>query len=127
MIPVACLIFAVLEPLGVSAPTRAVLRDGLIGFALIVAGVGDHPILTRLARARRDESHDVTAAPHSIRPSRSLETRRTGSRWRPHQERSRRPRSANSAALARSLSRGESCGPGGAPHKFGQDLRLVSV
>lgn len=55
----ACLILANLEPLGVSGPRRAVLRDFLIGFGLLVGGLGDHLTFMRLARARMDQSHDI--------------------------------------------------------------------
>lgn len=53
VVAAACVIFAFLEPLGVSAHVRLVLRDALIGFGLIVCVV-EHVLKTRAA-------HDAAA------------------------------------------------------------------
>ncbi len=45
-----CLVFAVLPVVGVSVALRDVLLDAVIGVVLVVAGIGDHLVLTRTLR-----------------------------------------------------------------------------
>ena len=60
-LPVAafCLVFAMLGIVGVSSALRDMLLDAVIGVVLVVAGIGDHVVLTRALRpplSRHDAS-----------------------------------------------------------------------